>query len=423
MICGSFGAPNGFRDISPRSQAVLDTFLSHDLYFPTRVGGVNRPNDARSAIAVKNEIFIPYLENDSMNENDPVLMYGCFHPDYTEEMKYFEECKVYTVQIESNLACSQGCLYCYAASPNAQMKELPREDVIAILDSAARMDVRAIDWLGGDPLIRSDWHELMKYAVERGLRNNIWTSGMPLEDIDVAEKAVEVSEGGFISVHLDSLNEGIYGKLHTGNPGQKIKAILKGVDNVQSLGKRPENMINCITFTKLVAGEDVKRTTRYFFEKKGMRTCLTQMCMVGLAYDHPEWRPSIQEIREACMERDDVNYSNSSLSLSTMDTNKFYCGGIICVTADGDVTPCSVIRKGFGNIHETPLENVVEGSRDELLFTRLRRPENAPGHCSSCEHNSVCWGCRATAYYESGDMLAPDPKCSMNPDNIHQKKE
>jgi len=38
------------------SQAVLDIFLSHDLYFPTMVGWVNRHNDARSAIAVKNEI-------------------------------------------------------------------------------------------------------------------------------------------------------------------------------------------------------------------------------------------------------------------------------------------------------------------------------------------------------------------------------
>ena len=51
-------------------------------------------------------------------------MYGCFHPDHIEEMKYFEECKVYTVQIESNLACPQGCLYCYAASKETQIHKL-----------------------------------------------------------------------------------------------------------------------------------------------------------------------------------------------------------------------------------------------------------------------------------------------------------
>ncbi|MBE0522515.1 MAG: radical SAM protein [Candidatus Methanoperedenaceae archaeon] len=353
-----------------------------------------------------------------MNGNDPLVTYGCFHPGHNEEIKYFEECRVYTVQIESSLACQQGCLYCYASSEDAPMKELSSEDIYAILDSAASMDVRAIDWLGGDPLLRKDWYELMKYAVDKGLKNNIWTSGMPLMDIEVAAKAVEISDGGFISVHLDSLDREIYRKLHTGNPERKMDAILEGVDNVQSLGKKPENMINCITFTKPVADEDVKNTIRYFFREKGMRTCLTQLSIVGLAKEHADWVPDLKEIREACETRDKDNYPDSRLSMGSMDTNKFYCGGIICVTVDGDVTPCSVIRKGYGNIHDSSLENIVDRSRNELLFTHIRDPGNMSGHCRTCKNNSVCWGCRATAYYETGDILAPDPRCWNNPANI-----
>ncbi len=346
--------------------------------------------------------------------NDPVITCGGLHPDYAEEIEYFKENKVYSIQIESNLDCHQGCLYCYASNPDSPAKELPREDIIAVLDSAARMEVRAIDWLGGDPLLRSDWYELMTYALKKGLKNNIWTSGMPLAEKEVAKRAVEVSEGGFISVHLDSMDENIYGKLHTDNAKKKIRAILEGVDNIRSLGKTPDNMINCITFTKLLAGDDVMRTVKYFFEEKGMRTCLTQMCMTGLAREHSGWSPDIREIREAVNIRDKFNYSNSSLSMGTMDTSKFYCGGMICVTVDGDVTPCSVIRRGFGNIHGSPLEEIVREKKYELLFTHLRNPMNLGGHCASCEHNPVCWGCRATAYYECGDMLAPDPRCWMN---------
>ncbi len=351
-------------------------------------------------------------------KKDSLVTYGCFHPDYAEEIKYFEEGKVYSIQIESTLACPQGCLYCYASDENAPIKELPEDKIIDVIDSAARMEVRAIDWLGGDPLLRKDWYELMERAMDKGLRNNIWTSGMPLEKLEVAKKAVEVSEGGFISVHLDSLDEMIYKKLHTGDPKRKISAILKGVENVQSLGKNPENMINCITFTKIVAGEDVKRTIKYFFEEKGMRTCLTQMCMAGLAKEHPEWEPTPKDIMEACETRDKINYPDSNLSMSTMDTNKHYCGGIICVTIDGDVTPCSVIRKGFGNIYELTLDDIIEKNKDELLLTRLRDTKNLPGNCSSCKHNSICWGCRATAYYEKGDMLAEDSKCYMHIKNI-----
>jgi radical SAM protein with 4Fe4S-binding SPASM domain len=344
-------------------------------------------------------------------KTDSGTVHSTFHPDYSEEMEYFEKCKVYSVQIESNLKCHQGCLFCYASSDYDVDKELPRNSIISIIDSAVEMEVRAIDWLGGDPLLRKDWYELMIYANEKGLTNNIWTSGLPLADPDVARKAVEVTDGGFISVHLDTLNEDLYRKLHTGNARNKIEKILKGVDNVLNLGKRPENMVNCITFNNLLAGEDVKRTIEFFYNKKGIATCLTQMCDAGLAKEHPDWMPTLDNVKAACEARDNSNYPDSSVSICSMDTSKFYCGGIICVTVDGDVTPCSVIREGTGNIHEQPLIEIVEEHKNTLLQIQLRKDDNLPGSCKSCDNNAVCWGCRANAYYEKGDILAEDPNC------------
>lgn len=342
-----------------------------------------------------------------------LIAHSGFHPNHSELKRYFEENKIYTVQIESNLACLQGCLYCYASSDYKQEKELPRDVVKAVLDSAAEMEVRAVDWLGGDTLERSDWYELMRYSMKLGLKNNIWTSGLPLADMDVAEKVVEVTEGGFISVHLDTLNERLYEQLHTGNAKEKIVAILKGVDNLLTLGKNPGSIFNCITFVKLLAGEDVKRTIGFFYKKKGIRTCLTQMCKTGSALEHPEWIPTLKEIKEAVAFRDSINYPGSDTSMSTMDANKFYCGGAICVTIEGDVTPCSVIRKGFGNIREQSLETIIDKNKDFLLYAELRNIKNLPGSCATCKNNSVCWGCRASAYYETGNIFAKDPKCML----------
>jgi radical SAM protein with 4Fe4S-binding SPASM domain len=228
--------------------------------------------------------------------------------------------------------------------------------------------------------------------------------------LDVAKKVVELTEGGFISVHLDTLDEDLYERLHSGNV-EKIRAILDGVENILSLGKSPDCIFNCITFTKDLAGEDVRRTIRYFFEEKGIRTCLTQMCGVGLAREHEEWVPSPEDIKDAVISRDDINYPATEVSMSTMDANKYYCGGAICVTVDGDVTPCSVIRKGYGNVLSEPLESIVERNRESLLYTELRDKNNLPVDCKTCDNNSICWGCRALAYYEAGDILAADPKC------------
>jgi len=342
-----------------------------------------------------------------------VVTRGGFHPNYEEEIRYFKENKVYSIQIESNLSCSQGCLYCYASFDNPKVQELPEKDIKTVMSAAVNMDVRCIDWLGGDPLLRKDWYPLMKYAIQLGLINNIWTSGIPLQHREVARKAVEVTKGGFISVHLDTLDEKIYQQLHKGDPKTQIQAILKGVENVQELGKKPEQMMNCITFTKPVA-KDVRNTIQYFYEKKGMNTCLTQLCPSGLAQDHREWVPTQKEIQTACEIRDAINYPDSSLSFCSMDTNKFYCGGMICVTVDGDVTPCSVIRKSYGNIHLAPLATIVKNHRKELLFMPLRAPSSMNGTCSSCKNSEVCWGCRATAFYEQGDLYGKDPKCYRN---------
>lgn len=334
---------------------------------------------------------------------------GCLHPDHQEVVRYFEQNQVYAVQIESCLLCTQGCRYCYAAGADAPSTELSAECIQQVIAGAAEIGVRAIDWLGGDPLLRTDWVALAGVAQDHGLVNNIWTSGIPLAEPEVAREVAAMTSGGFVSVHLDSLDEEIYGTLHTGDPGLKIQAILDGVENLLSAGKRPDELINCITFTHPLAGEDLEETIR-FFSAKGIRTCLTQICMTGLGREHPEWVPSREEVRQAIRLRDQVDYPGSALSMSMMDVNKYYCRGMVCVTVEGEVTPCSVIRQGFGNVNDQPIEEIISSHQSDLLFLPLR-DESGTRRCSTCRNRQVCWGCRATAFYTTGDLMADDPNC------------
>jgi len=348
-----------------------------------------------------------------------VFTHGCFHPDHAEVIRFFEKNLVYAVQIESCLSCEGGCRYCYASARNPVSAELPAASIPRILHEVKAAGVRAIDWLGGDPLMRKDWYELAHAAQELELINNIWTSGIPLADPRVAWQVAEVTSGGFVSVHLDSLDEEIYRILHTGDPSTKIRSILTGVENLIKAGKQSRDIINCITFTRPLAGKDVERTIRYF-SGKGIRTCLTQICMAGLGKEHPEWVPSGTQIRHAIGVRDRVNYPGSDLSMSSMDVNKYYCGGTICITVEGDVTPCSVIRQGFGNVHHLPFSEIISRYRSELLFLPLRAEGSGDG-CSSCENHPVCWGCRATAFYTTGDLMADDPNCKVGERYDHEK--
>jgi len=350
-----------------------------------------------------------------MTKEDIPLAHAGMASEIELQKKYYEEGKIFILQIESTLKCPQLCNYCYAGSLPDSPDGLTSSKIRSLLDSSAELEVRMIDWLGGDPLVRSDWYDLCNYASDLGFINNIWTSGIPLANPEVAKKAFEVTKSGFISTHLDTINPDLYSILHggegcNGDP-KNIELILKGIRNVLDAGKDPGAMVNCITYTSPLANGDAKRMISYMQEEFGIKTCLTLFNPVIYRNANALWEPNIAQIEDAFTHRDLVNYPEDP-SCGPMDVSKFYCGTVICVTSDGWLTPCSVIRTHeFGNVKDEKLEDLVKKRRRRLLFLDFREPSKLPGNCGSCSNNSFCFGCRSSAYYYEGDILAADPKC------------
>ncbi|NVM38635.1 MAG: radical SAM protein, partial [Candidatus Lokiarchaeota archaeon] len=188
-----------------------------------------------------------------MKREDVPLTHAGMASEIELQKEYYNNGKIFILQIESTLRCPQLCDYCYAGSTPDSPQGMNSEKIKELLDTASKIGVRMIDWLGGDPLVRKDWYELCNYASNLGLINNIWTSGIPLANPEVVRKVVEVTEEGFISTHLDTLNPELYSILHGGEgcdgDPKNIELILKGIKNVLSAGKDPGAMVNCITYT------------------------------------------------------------------------------------------------------------------------------------------------------------------------------
>jgi radical SAM protein with 4Fe4S-binding SPASM domain len=298
-----------------------------------------------------------------------------------------------------------------------ETRGLTTPEITALLDDAAALEIRAIDWLGGDPLLRPDWCELMKYAQSVGLINNVWTSGLPLRSRSLGQQVLEVTQRGFVSVHVDSIHPETYARLHRSGHPQNIAAIVEGVDNLLALGKSPDKMINCITYTRLQSPEDAIDTMRWWFEEKGLRTCLTMFNPAGMGAQWRALEPGLEEVRRVYEARDRINYGQDSITISTMDTDKYYCGTMATVTFTGDVTPCSVIREGVGNVRVTPFRRIVAEHLDALVHSELHDAATMPAPCDGCPNNTHCWGCRASAYHYCGDANGLDPKCWLIPAN------
>jgi radical SAM protein with 4Fe4S-binding SPASM domain len=350
-----------------------------------------------------------------MNKEDVPLAHAGMASETELQKQYYNEGKIFILQIESTLKCPQLCNYCYVGSKPDSPEGMTSEKIKELLDSASHLKVKMIDWLGGDPLVRSDWYELCKYASNLGFINNIWTSGIPLAKKDVAEKAVEVTQGGFISTHLDTLDPELYSLLHGGEESEgdpnNIKLVLRGIKNTLAAGKDPNAMVNCITYTTPLANGDAKGMISYMQEKFNIKTCLTLFNPVIHRNSNKSWEPLISQIEDAFAHRDRINYPDDP-SCGPMDVSKFYCGTVVCITYDGWLTPCSVIRtKEFGNVYEKKLEQLVVEKKQRLLFLDFRDLSKLPGNCSKCVNNSFCFGCRSSAYYYEGDILAADPKC------------
>ena len=362
-----------------------------------------------------------------MVREDLPMAHAGMAADIELQKKYYDAGKVFIIQIESTIACPQDCRYCYRGSKPDSPQGLSTEKIIEVLESAARIDVRMIDWLGGDPLVRDDWEDLCKKASELGMINNIWTSGIPLAELDVARRVVDATPGGFISVHLDTLDPELYMLMHDCEKGcgdvGNIGTILKGIKNCLDAGKEPGAMVNCITFTRPLAGKDSNATIAYFQEKFGIKTCLTLFNPVLFNDANKDWEPTSAQIKAGFAFRDRVNYPGQA-SCGSMDVTKFYCGSVICVAAEGWILPCSVIRtEEFGNVNDDSIENLIERGKPRLLYLDFRDEANLPGNCSGCANNCNCFGCRSSAFYYNGDMLAADPKCYQFKAKTRNEKE
>ena len=91
------------------------------------------------------------------------------------------------------------------------------------------------------------------------------------------------------------------------------------------------------------------------------------------------------------------------------------------VTFTGNVTPCSVIREGVGNIRTTPFLQIIANHINTLVHGDLHEACNMPAPCSTCINNEHCWGCRASAYNYSGNADGLDPKCWLIQTNWDEK--
>jgi MoaA/NifB/PqqE/SkfB family radical SAM enzyme len=86
------------------------------------------------------------------------------------------------VQWLATYDCNLRCPYCEASAGKAAENELTSEEVERLIDDLAHMGAKRFLISGGEPFLRPDLMEIMRYAGHRHLKLGLVTNGFFVED-------------------------------------------------------------------------------------------------------------------------------------------------------------------------------------------------------------------------------------------------
>ena len=274
--------------------------------------------------------------------------------------------------------CQCDCHHCgmsiYERNKSA---EFSTEELKGIIRQCADMKCGSIHFFGGEPLVREDIIELVRYATDLGMGTAMDTNGAALDE----EMGDKLAEAGMkvVMVSIDSTDPEVHDHQRR-YPGIWTKAIRaveilrdRGVDARIGAVVDREKLNNGDFANLLKKGDELGVKVRIFTP--------IQLGKWGESNDHMLTPEEIAQMKSMLVPG---KFFWEQESCNGPDT-PFFCGasakGMIFITAYGDVTPCSAIPLSFGNVKKEPLAVIVERMFKHWIYQKK-------SSCTDCLTNS-----------------------------------
>ncbi len=324
---------------------------------------------------------------------------------------------LYSVTWNITSKCNFSCKHCYVPAPGRG--DLTTREGKKLLDELADFGVEKLYVSGGEPLLRKDLFVLLRYAVDAGLQVDTITNGWAVTE--GAARSFKRSGVDHVSVSVDGI-----GETH------------------DRFRNKPGSFERCVRATELLKQAGVKvylspTISRHnlgelpdllsLAEDLGVNFSVKLLVPIGRAEALGGYRLTPGEVKrvyEFLIAKRDEFGDGPNISTTCNPYSIFLAGRrrpkdsrrirggctggitLLCVSADGNLMPCSRLQLVLGNVRKDSLKDVWYSS--EVLAT-LRDRDNLKGKCGACEYKNWCGGCRAMALAQHGDYLAEDPNC------------
>ncbi|MCX5784787.1 MAG: radical SAM protein [Elusimicrobia bacterium] len=338
--------------------------------------------------------------------------------------------KFFMCYFESTRACNLNCRYCMTKNPRKPPRdhttELSTDEIKRlVVDEVKKYCTHgAIAFSGGEHLLRKDALEILEYTAGAGLWSFINTSGSLLT-ADLVKRVKKVTGGKVIFVFsLNSILPDIQKWSRNDSLWTIIRSMLlclkAGVDFFVITTVSRNNLKSLGATVKLLklAGLPLLRSP---FVMRGMGDSHRELALTpGDMKDviHPILRNYYRSYVSYTPFFAGPEFLRAKWAEMNMELDQLGCQaarGFVGVSAEGNVAPCvHLLDNGLecGNVRDQPLTEIL---RHNPIINAVRSREDLKGKCGRCRYKQTCGGCRALAYYRTGDCLAEDPTCFFEP--------
>ena len=308
---------------------------------------------------------------------------------------------LWSVKLEVNNACDLSCRMCYTKKGRDL---LPMEGIKRLIDDIGNVGTR-LEILGGEPLLRGDLSEIIRYAKEEAQIPAVvlYTNGRYAD----RERSHELRWAGLdiAIVNLISSSEEEHDRF-VGKEGAWAETIA-GIEQLLAAG------VEVYTFTAVHSAniERIKEIYAFVKERLGVHALFYQY--IPQRKDDPliPGRERWAEIKRWILCEMNPEHARFVRNFCTLAGSS--CSGgefVFTVKVDGTVTPCPFISDiVLGNIKEDSIWKIIRSRFTNARFLEFR---SLPEECEGCTYAKVCnGGCKAGNAVLFGHYDRKDDRC------------
>jgi heme b synthase len=342
---------------------------------------------------------------------------------------------------ETTAACNLKCIHCRASAVDFRSPDdLTTEESFLLLDSIASFAKPVVVLSGGEPLVREDIFDIAAHGTSLGLRMVLATNGtlitpetaQRMKNVGIQRLSVSIDgataeshdkfrrqEGAFDAsmVGIENLKSvGLPFQINVSITKQNLSEISDILDMAVRIGASAVHIFllvptGCgkeIADEEMITPEQYEKILNWFYDKsKEVSINLKATCA-----------PHYFRIMRQRAAKEGIKITPETHGFEAM-TKGCLAGTAVCfVSQKGDVYPCGYLPVKAGSVRESQFSEIWNSSN---LFKELRDESLLTGKCGPCEFKSVCGGCRARAYAETGNYLTEEPYCVHTPYRLRER--